>query len=741
MRSTQKRGTYIKFLIYLVIVVLVNAAGITLFFRLDLTGNNIYSLSEASKKVVSTLSEPLTIHVFFTRNLPAPHNHTERYLRDLLEAYAVNANRFFNFRFFDVNEESEAGGTKGADNRKLAETYGIPPVQIQVVEKDEIKFKKAYMGLVMIHGDIVEQIPAVTSTSDLEYRLTTSIQKLNNKISALLNLKDKIRIMLFLSSSLSPVAPHMGIKTLADYPKEVEAMVNRLSGKLYKKLDYAKFDPSTDPNAESMLQKYNVMRLRWPAFSDGKIEEGSGAIGLVLEYKESFFELPLLNVMRIPIIGTRYELVDVKRLEEALNAGIERLININADLGYLADHGTPSAMDFSFGPRQQDEDGLSNFAKLASQNYSIKHIPLKEKGLPEALGCLVIAGPREPFNEYELFQIDQALMRGTNLAIFLDALSEPPGGQMQGFGQGAGLLPLDTGLEKLLNHWGVDIKKSVVMDENCFKQQLGRQFGGGERPIYFAPIIKNERINHDLSFAKNIKGLITLQVSPVTLIESRIAENKIKANLIFSSSEKSWEMKERINLNPMFIQPPASDKEKQSIPLAYLLEGEFPSYFAGKPIPEKPSGSTENTKGTDKSPAAGSPDAKPKAEKPKSDLDLSKIEPKGAFIAKGRQAKVFIIGSSEVLKDNIIDPDGKTENALFTQNLLDYLNNREEISVLRGKEARFNPLKEMDPFIKNFVKAFNIVGIPVMVVMFGLGVYAYRRSRRRKIQDMFRVCE
>jgi len=63
----------IKFFIYMIAVVLINVAGITLFFRMDLTGNKIYSISKASKRVVSTLSEPLTIKVFFSKNLPAPH--------------------------------------------------------------------------------------------------------------------------------------------------------------------------------------------------------------------------------------------------------------------------------------------------------------------------------------------------------------------------------------------------------------------------------------------------------------------------------------------------------------------------------------------------------------------------------------------------------------------------------------------------------------------------------------------
>ncbi len=198
--AVRQSEKYIKFMIYLVVVLLINIAGQTMFFRWDLTGNKIYSLSDTSQQVVATLQEPLTIKVFFTNNLPAPHNNTERYLRDLLEEYAIHANRNFNFQFFDVSPQEGGLGVQAGDNQKLADDYGINPVQIQVIEEDEVKFKRAYMGLVIIHGDVLERIPTITSVNGLEYRLTTAIQKLNNKTSALLNLEDNIQIRLFLSS-------------------------------------------------------------------------------------------------------------------------------------------------------------------------------------------------------------------------------------------------------------------------------------------------------------------------------------------------------------------------------------------------------------------------------------------------------------------------------------------------------------------------------------------------------------
>jgi hypothetical protein len=103
MPEPKRSATLIKLGMYMLAVVLINMAGLTLFARFDLTGGRILSLSEASRKVVSTLSEPLTIDVFYSRNLPPPYNNVEQYLRDLLEEYAVYNQKFFNYRFHDVS--------------------------------------------------------------------------------------------------------------------------------------------------------------------------------------------------------------------------------------------------------------------------------------------------------------------------------------------------------------------------------------------------------------------------------------------------------------------------------------------------------------------------------------------------------------------------------------------------------------------------------------------------------------
>ncbi len=727
MKKPSGAAAYSRFLIYLVVIVLLNIAGITFFFRADLTSGKVYSLSEASRKVVSTLSEPLTVKVFFSGNLPAPYNNIERYLHDLLEEYAVAGNRYFNYRFYNVSGGEDDESLK---NRELAASYGIQPVQIQNIEHDQVKFQEAYMGMVLIHGDIIQAIPAITSTDGLEYRITSTIMKMNNKISALLRLKDRISVKLILSSSLAVVGPYMNISGLPELPGKIEEIVNRLNEKNYGRLSFSYLDPTLNPADEKQAEHYEILRLGWNEFRDrtGKtIPAGKGYAGIVVEHGGNFETIELIKAIRLPLFGTQYQLADLSGLEKAINETAENVININEEIGYLADHGTlpiggpPPMFDFT------RKDSLSSLDKLLSEEYSIRRVRLKDEDIPDGLSTLIIAGPKEKFTDYELYRIDQFLMKGKNLAIFMDSFKEvSPGGQgMMSQFRRSFYMPLDTGLEKLLEHYGLTVKKSIVLDENSYRQQVPRRFGGGERIIYFAPIIKNEMINKDAAYLKNIKGLVILQASPVEINEKKIRDNGLRAVRLFSSSERSWEMKGRINLNPVLITPPTDKEEFRSLPMAYVVEGPFPSYFAGKPVPEKEEPEKEGGEG------------KKEKDRKESGVDMSAIRGERITIGKGRPGKIFLIGTSAILRDNVIDEEGKTPNAQFVMNVIDYLNGREDIAVMRSKTQKFNPLRDIDPAAKTAIKTANIVGLPAFVVIAGIIVWFRRTARKRRIQKMF----
>lgn len=725
---------YYKFLLYLVIVVLVNLVGLKIFFRLDLTSNRLYSLSRASKRAVSTLKEPLTINVFFSKNLPAPYNNIETYLHDMLDEYGSHAKNYLSYRFFDVNAKEGDLSERAEENRQKAQDYGIYPVNVQTIEQDEAKIQRAYMGMVFIHGDIIERIPQITSTDGLEYQITSTMQKMNNKISALLNLEEKIKVKLVQSSSLSMIAEFINLTGLETLKNQIQSRVNVLNGKVYGQLEFVFVDPTITTLPFEEIQAYERFGLQWPELQkeDGSVVPAGQAItALGLEYGGKSLELQLLDKsLQLTNMGLQeeYKLVEMEQVDAFIESNIDNLINIHEEIGYLSSHGTlslSSSLPPQFQQMQPQTGMLTKFDSLLRGSYSVTQIDLKSDEIPETIDTLIIAGAKEQFSDWELFQIDQFLMKGKSLAVFVETFNEiqqNANQQMYGMNQPV-YLPINTGLEKLLDSYGVTVKKAYVMDENCFVSQDPT---AGEMPLYFAPLIKDENINHRLNFLENIKVLQMLKVSPVVIDKEKTDTNKLEVTQLFSSSVDSWEMAGQINLMPWMIRPPANRQELMSVPLAYLIEGEVPSYFADKPVPEKPAEESPAEEGQAEEPEQADPV-----------IEESKVKDKASLLATGRPGKIFVIGSADILKDNVLDDQGRSPNSVFLLNSMDYLNNNEDIAVMRSKNQRFNPLRDTKAATRTVVKMFNIIGVPILFLLFGFYVWVRRKAKKRMIQNLF----
>ncbi len=697
----------IKFSLYGIILILINLIAQNYFLRWDLTRTKMYSLSPLSKEAVSNLQEPLTIKAFFSKDLPPPYNTIARYLQDLLEEYSSYGGKNFNYEIYDISPDNKYAS--------LAQDYGITPVQVQVVQRDELKYRSIFMGLVIIHGDAMEKIPVITTTNRLEYLLTSAIDKLKNKVSYLLSLKGKIEVDFYLSPSLQHIAPLLGIKGMDSLPSKIEKIVDRMNRENYNKLKFRFIPIKINRGDEEKYSKMGLQVLRWPSDSAHHLQGGSGGIGLILRYGKESFPVVMLRVYRIPLIGTQYILTSSSEIKDILETGIQSLLHLNETIGYLTDHGTLSLYKNPMAP----SPSVDAFRELLSKAYDIKEISLK-KGIPDGIHTLIIAGPRKKFTDYELFELDQALMRGTNLAIFLDNYVE----DIRIPGQ---LRVNKVGLDRLLKHYGIILPKGIVMDKECYHQQIPRSQGGGERPVYFAPVIKDKNINHKLPYLRNIKGLVMLKVSPVLIDSKRLKMEDVKAYRLFSSSKKSWLAKNIMSLNPTYIYPP-EDKKMKSYPLAYLLEGKFTSYFADKPIPPK------TTISKDKNKKASSING---TSKEQSKEFLKEIKTQGTKLSHGRWGKIFIMGSSDVLTDTIIDAQGDNPNSIFIMNMIDVLNDKIQRAILRSKIEDFNPLYDISDNIKMMIKLFNIFGVPIIVILCGLLILFFRKRKKMKVYQLF----
>lgn len=717
-------GKYIKFVLIVVIVVLINVASTSFFIRGDLTRNKVYTLSKASRDAVSGLEEPLTIKAFFSKNLGAPYSNTAQQVRDLLEEYALVSNQFFNYTIHTIGSEDGMKNEADIENEESARSYRIYPVQIQNIEQDEVKLQSVYMGLAIIHGDMLETIPALTDTERLEYQITMHIMRLAQKMSALIALDENIRVILYLSSNLYPLG-----ETLQELPEEIQTVVDDLNKEHYNRLKFTHIDPlEVGDVVDEEIEKYHLASITIKTSRDSADPGQKAYASLVVTYKD---RAHTLNLISRGFFG--HQIADLSTIEHAIEDSAEALLNINETIGYLDDHGTPT-LGRSATPNLQDsaqELSLESFNSLITQNYSFRQINLKKEMIPEGLETLIIAGPQEQFSDYELYQLDQYLMKGNSLLLFLDAFDIVlPQNQQSLYGQNPVYIPRRIGLEKLIEHYGVKLKYAYVLDEQSYiqRQRLADN-SYAESPIYFAPLISQNYINQNLPYLRNITNMVMLTISPLELVPE--LPGGLTAHELFSSSDDAWEVTENINLsNPMFSTPPPED-QKSKFSLAYILEGDFTSYFAERPLPQREADtSTEEDLST-----AASAEA---SDEITDDLiaaeDLALEE---SFLSEGSGGRIFIMGSSVVLGDNLLAADGASANSVFVQNVIDHMAGNDELAIMRSKGLTFVPLDETESALRTFIKTFNIAGLPIIVVLIGVFVWLSRISWRNKIQRVF----
>ena len=160
---------YTNLLIFLGILVLVNLLSYKFYYRLDLTSEHQYTFSDATRDILKSLDDPVTITAYFTKKLPTNIQKTREDFRDMLEEYASISGDMVEYRFVDPS--------KSKDLEEEAMKKGIRPVMINVREKDEIKQQKAFLGAVISLEDRKEVLPFIQPGAALEYELSTAIKK------------------------------------------------------------------------------------------------------------------------------------------------------------------------------------------------------------------------------------------------------------------------------------------------------------------------------------------------------------------------------------------------------------------------------------------------------------------------------------------------------------------------------------------------------------------------------------
>ena len=155
-----------------VAVVVVNLFGRNIGGRIDLTPGRAFTLAPATRKLLRTLPDLVTIKLFVSSALPKEIESTRRDVDDLLRDYRAAGHGKVKLVIQDPSADSAA--------MREARSTGIPPVQFNVLGQGELQVKEGYLGLAVRYADGVKTIPFIQQTSDLEYRLTSDIRALTH---------------------------------------------------------------------------------------------------------------------------------------------------------------------------------------------------------------------------------------------------------------------------------------------------------------------------------------------------------------------------------------------------------------------------------------------------------------------------------------------------------------------------------------------------------------------------------
>ena len=542
--------------------------------RLDVTQGNIYSVSDATKSYLRQLKEPLLIRGYFsaqTHPLLAP---LVPRIQDLLEEYAIAGGSRINVEFVDPQEHPDL-------EQEAGQKYGIRPVPFQTTSKYQASVTNSYFDVLIQYGDQFEVLGfrdlieiKVKGGDDLdvelrnpEYDITRAIRKTLYSYQGggdlFADIGKPIQFTGYISSSKN--LP----ETLVTLKKDLRIIVDDLQKRGGSQFSYKEVDPDEDGGrvAEKLQQEYGFRPMAASLF-----DQNTFWFYMVLQSGEQAIEIPLPQEF------------DRESLQRAVQAGLKRFATgFTKSIALHTQPVTPPMPQYGMPPRGKQFNILRDFLE---QDHRVSDTDLKQGAVPEEADLLILASP-ENLDDNQLFAVDQFLMQGGTVVLATSPYDIEMNRQL-------GLVELDSGLSAWLAHHGIEIQKELVLDSqnSPFPIPTQRNVGGftiQETRMIDYPFfvdIRNDGMIDDSPILSGIPQLTLNWSSPIKIADEANKNRRITP--LLKSSEDSWITTE-LNLQPDFTAFPqygfARNEGDGSKLLAVIVEGNFTSFFAGKPSP------------------------------------------------------------------------------------------------------------------------------------------------------------
>jgi gliding-associated putative ABC transporter substrate-binding component GldG len=199
-----------KTFLFLIVLVLLNVISVFLFFRIDLTEEKRYSLSDASKNMVSQLEEPIVLEVLLDgAELPGGFERLKQAISETLEEFKTYGGANVEYSFFDPNSISDPEQrnqlidslySKGVQPTNIFNTEGGRKTETLVFPYALISYQGKQQSVLLLQGNQAMSAEEKLNQSyeNLEYTFSNAFRKLT--------LKEKKKVGLLTEfTSLQPI--------------------------------------------------------------------------------------------------------------------------------------------------------------------------------------------------------------------------------------------------------------------------------------------------------------------------------------------------------------------------------------------------------------------------------------------------------------------------------------------------------------------------------------------------------
>ena len=520
------------------------------------------------------------------------------------------------------------------------------------------------------------------------------------------SLDDEMEIRAYFSKELPPPYNAMG-----RYVRDLLSEYRDASG---GKITVRFIEPKTDEEKQA-AERDGVDRVSDQKLEDDSFSVQEGYRGISFHY--------LGDTKSIRRVDT------TEGLEYEITQTIKELLGQKTTVGVLTGYDGPTL-----------EKGLSSL-KQYLPTYEMKAVDA-EKPIPKDIKALLIIHPEKKISETTLRYIDQYVMHGGSLGIW-------GGGIKVDMNQGAKptATPIDSGLNTLLEKWGVKLESNIVADAQCGRARMPTNIPGLAIPVPYPPVpiisFDDQQRKHPALFGINNIGLP--YAVRLALNDALKGDKQVTRTILARSTPKSWLMDgDTIDLQA---------REQWQVPgydgpyvMGVAIEGKLPSAFA--PLPES------------------TPDQS-------SDADAKKPKIESPERAE-KDARVLVFGSGYFMRDEFLPKPQPGNNAFsggvaFALDGIDWLAQEGDLIEIRAKTVEDPALevplnvKEAEATIRDAIadqdetkakQAFetrkaamaawddkkalyrwgNTLAIPGVFALFGVVRWRMRRARRSRMK-------